>query len=124
MGESKLKPCLFCGGKAKINGRHKFSHWAANGCKYLIWTIYVKCNKCHSRGKPINTVPIISVSDGRHISFYNTKWWRDAYGNVESNAVFEPYIIQAVAAWNTRREPPTPGGAIVPAGNERLRVKP
>ena len=24
-------------------------------------------------------------------------------------------------AWNTRYEPPTPGGAIVPAGNERLR---
>ena len=27
----------------------------------------------------------------------------------------------AAKAWNTRYEPPTPGGAIVPAGNERLR---
>ncbi len=26
----------------------------------------------------------------------------------------------AVKAWNTRHEPPTPGGAIVPAGNDRL----
>ena len=28
---------------------------------------------------------------------------------------------EAIKAWNTRYEPPTPGGAIVPAGNERLR---
>lgn len=27
----------------------------------------------------------------------------------------------AIKLWNTRYEPPTPGGAIVPAGNERLR---
>jgi Lar family restriction alleviation protein len=27
---------------------------------------------------------------------------------------------EAIEAWNTRHEPPTPGGAIVPAGNERL----
>ena len=27
----------------------------------------------------------------------------------------------AIRAWNTRHEQPTPGGAIVPAGNERLR---
>lgn len=26
-----------------------------------------------------------------------------------------------IEKWNTRHEPPTPGGAIVPAGNERLR---
>ena len=26
-----------------------------------------------------------------------------------------------IKKWNTRYEPPTPGGAIVPAGNERLR---
>lgn len=31
------------------------------------------------------------------------------------------YKSDAVQAWNTRHEPPTPGGAIVPAGNERLR---
>ena len=30
-------------------------------------------------------------------------------------------VNKAVKAWNTRHEPPTPGGAIVPAGNERLR---
>lgn len=28
---------------------------------------------------------------------------------------------EAIEAWNTRHEPPTPGGAIVPVGNERLR---
>ena len=28
---------------------------------------------------------------------------------------------EAVGKWNNRIEPPTPGGAIVPAGNERLR---
>lgn len=27
---------------------------------------------------------------------------------------------KAIQAWNTRYEPPTPGGAIVPAGNERM----
>lgn len=28
---------------------------------------------------------------------------------------------EAVGVWNKRHEPPTPGGAIVPAGNNRLR---
>jgi Lar family restriction alleviation protein len=27
---------------------------------------------------------------------------------------------EVIERWNTRYEPPTPGGAIVPAGNERL----
>lgn len=30
------------------------------------------------------------------------------------------YKMDAVQAWNTRHKPPTPNGAIVPAGNERL----
>jgi Lar family restriction alleviation protein len=29
-------------------------------------------------------------------------------------------LEEAIEAWNTRYEPPTPGGAVVPAGNERL----
>lgn len=29
--------------------------------------------------------------------------------------------VRAIQRWNIRYEPPTPGGAIVPAGNERLR---
>ena len=28
---------------------------------------------------------------------------------------------EVIAKWNTRHEPPTPNGAIVPAGNERLK---
>lgn len=28
---------------------------------------------------------------------------------------------EAIAKWNTRHEPPTPNGTIVPAGNERLK---
>lgn len=28
---------------------------------------------------------------------------------------------EAIEAWNTRKEPRTPNGAYVPAGNERLR---
>lgn len=35
--------------------------------------------------------------------------------------VFDRTKKAAVATWNKRHEPPTPGGAIVPAGNERLR---
>ena len=33
----------------------------------------------------------------------------------------EGYQEQAVKSWNTRHEPPTPGGIIVPAGNERFK---
>ena len=29
--------------------------------------------------------------------------------------------LEAIKAWNTRYEPPTPGGPLVPAGNGRLR---
>lgn len=35
--------------------------------------------------------------------------------------VFDRTKKAVVKTWNTRHEPPTPGGAIVPAGNARLR---
>ena len=103
----ELKPCPFCGGKPKINARQsKFIGQNCFGNKKLVWTIYIKCNKCHSRGRPIKTEPIklyegerSSLASG---SFYATEYWRSGSGLMTATINFEPYVKQASEAWNRR----------------------
>jgi hypothetical protein len=79
------------------------------GNKKLVWTIYIKCNSCHSRGKPIKTEPI-KLYDEEHGSiysgsFYHTEFWRGSgSGLMTATLTFEPYVEQATKAWNRRAE--------------------
>jgi hypothetical protein len=104
----ELKPCPFCGGKPKINARQsKFIGQNGYGNKKIVWTVYIKCNKCHSRGKPIKTEPI-KLYDEAHRSlgvgnFYCTEFWRGSgSGLMTATLNFEPYVQQAIEAWNRR----------------------
>lgn len=95
-----LKPCPFCGGKAKINARQSGFHGQNfEGNKKISWTIYIKCNKCHSRGKPIKTDPI------KCCSFYSTEYWLGSgRGLMTATLIFEPYVNIAIEAWNRRAD--------------------
>lgn len=106
----KLKPCPFCGGTPKINARQsKFCGKNNLGNVKLIWTIYVKCNRCHSRGKPIKTEPI-KLYEGERGSigsgnFYNTEFWRGTgRGLMSATLNFEPYVEKSIEAWNRRAD--------------------
>ena len=104
----KLRNCPFCGGKPKICARQ--SEFIGENCfgnKKLVWSVYVKCNKCHSRGKPIKTEPI-KLYDEAHGniqsgSFYSTEFWLGSgRGLMSATLNFEPYVNNAAAAWNRR----------------------
>ena len=104
----EIERCPFCGGNPKINARQsKFCGKNAIGNVKLIWTIYVKCNRCHSRGKPIKTEPI-KLYEGERCSlgsgnFYNTEFWRGTgRGLMTATLTFEPYVEKAIESWNRR----------------------
>ncbi len=104
---NELKPCPFCGGNAKINARQSGFHGEnCYGNKKLSWTIYVKCNKCHSRGKPIKTEPIKLYAEMSHAAigdFYSTEFWLGSgRGFMAATLTFEPYVEKAIEAWNRR----------------------
>lgn len=105
---NKLKPCPFCGGKAKINARQaRFCGKSYDGNVKISWAIYIKCNKCHSRGKPIRTMPIwMYYGEGGSRSvgnFYASKYWgTNGVGLQEANDTFKPYVEEAIEAWNRR----------------------
>lgn len=102
----EIAPCPFCGGKGKIMAKQSSFHGEnALGNKLLGWTLYIKCNKCHSRGKPIKTEPIKLYPDNGYRaigSFYSTIFWGKGNGLEEANQTFSPYVEKAIEAWNTR----------------------
>ena len=107
---TELKPCPFCGGRPKIMARQReFIGMNHFGNKKLVWSIYIKCNSCHSRGKPIKTEPI-KMYDEEHGSigvgnFYCTEFWLGSgSGLMTATIKFEPYVKQAIEAWNRRAE--------------------
>lgn len=101
----EIAPCPFCGGKGKIMARQRSFHGEnALGNKKIRWALYIKCNKCHSRGKPISTEPIKIYTDNGYMigSFYQTRYWANGEGVEEANQTFTPYVEKAIEAWNNR----------------------
>lgn len=96
----KLKPCPFCGGKARVSFRDvKFGGQNYDGDRKIKYRIQVICNKCRSRGKPITTEWIINPNP-HAFQLWNVPEW-DCPAKRQYDA-FAPYIEKAGAAWNTR----------------------
>lgn len=103
----EIEKCPFCKGKAKVNARqHKFYGENDFGNKKISWAVYVVCNKCHARGKPIITEPIKLHKDEIGSlgvgNFWNTKWGMKGNGIKEANETFAPYVEKAIESWNKR----------------------
>lgn len=102
-----LLPCPHCRGKAKVTARQKGFHGQNyQGNKKLSWWVYIKCNKCHARSKPIKTEPIKLYAENSHVSegcFYSTDWHLGVGRGVPvANRIFGPYVKEAIREWNTR----------------------
>lgn len=81
----ELKPCPFCGGKAKISFRQgQFFGWNDFGDVKMRYRLQVICNRCHSRGKPINTQWLVNPKPHTHPE------------------QFTEYVEKATNAWNRR----------------------
>ena len=99
---SELKPCPFCGGKARISFlQTAFAGINGFGDKEIKYRVQIICNKCHSRGKPITTDWMINPYPWQ--SSWNQKY-KKYDKNQEETERFRPYVEQAIEAWNTRAE--------------------
>lgn len=88
-----IKPCPFCGGKARLNFcDYKFIGWTDLGKKNK-YRVQVICNRCKSRGKPIITDALLNANP-----------WGIRFMQEDEilKTEFAPYIQSAIEAWNNR----------------------
>lgn len=91
----KLKPCPFCGGKARISFcDYKFIGQNFKGDKKIKYRVQAICNKCYSRGMPIITDGLINPRPYCMIK-------GDSLVGRQAE-MFNPYIDKAIEAWNRR----------------------
>lgn len=82
--EEKLKPCPFCGGKAKIHSESSFS----SHDNYKIW-VYAKCPKCNISTKAFDS--------------YTMKW-SPYIAEIERKEAIKIPRAKAIEVWNKRSD--------------------
>ena len=100
---TELKPCPFCGGKAKLSFKDvKYGGTNYRGDKKLKYRFQVICNKCHGRGKPITTDFLVNPNP------WNSHYANRNYGNNKyvdgMTEMLAPWAEEAIEAWNRRAE--------------------
>lgn len=99
--DEELKPCPFCGGKAKVSFKdYRFIGWnCVTHAQMKRYRIQVICNKCKSRGQPIitdtlyNPLPYITIWGNQYCDSDKPK---------EETEKFKPFVEKAIEAWNRR----------------------
>ena len=83
----EIKPCPFCGGKAKVSYRKAdFMGQNVFGDVKLKYRVQVICNRCHGRGRPVKTGWMINPRP------------------ITKPEDFTEYVRKAVTGWNDRKE--------------------
>lgn len=94
----EIKSCPFCGGNGKVSFKdYRYIGHSAFGDKKVCYRVQVICNKCRSRGRPVITEALINPNP------YSSKWGNCFGENPAQTKLFEPFVEQAIAAWNTRK---------------------
>lgn len=97
---AELKPCPFCGGKAKISFKnYRFCGQNFKGDKKISYRVQVICNKCRSRGKPVITEPLINPIP--YITVFGNCYGGSERAKAETER-FRPYVEEAINSWNRR----------------------
>lgn len=85
MSNIDLKPCPFCGGKARISHReYRYKGINGYGVKLIKTAFYGMCNKCKATGSKI---------------FEDIHYW-----NGNTGEEIEKASIKAAKAWNRRAD--------------------
>ena len=101
----ELKPCPFCGGKARLRFKDiQLVGVNGFGDRKNIYRVQVICNKCHSRGKPIKTDPLINCNPW--LSVWGHPYCRKEYANNKTiqtqTELVRQWAEKAIEAWNKR----------------------
>lgn len=90
-----LKPCPFCGGKAKISFKdYRFIGYNWIGDRKVMYRVQVICNKCRSRGKPIITPGMVNPNP--YISKWGNCYYEKSERGKKETEMFEPYVHEAI----------------------------
>lgn len=101
MSELKIYDCPFCGGKGKVSFKdYRFHGKNYDGDKKVSYRVQVICNGCRSRGKPIITKPLINPNP--YLSKWGNCYSADSSNCQKQDELFEPYVTEAIQAWNHR----------------------
>ena len=97
----KLKPCPFCGGNGKVSFKdYRFFGQNYIGDRKVSYRVQVICNRCRSRGRPVITDAMINPKP--YISKWGNTYSEDSLVCQSATNDFEPYVKQAIEAWNRR----------------------
>lgn len=100
---SELKPCPFCGGKAKISWVDvDYGGQSGRGDRKNKYRFQVICNRCHSRGKPVKSDWLINCNPWS--SRYTGRNYGESQHVDEQTDMIKPYVDAAISAWNDRKE--------------------
>lgn len=98
---AELKPCPFCGGTGKVLFKdYRFYGQNCVGDKKISYRVQVVCNRCRSRGRPVITDAMINPNP--YITKWGNNYHKDSLKCQYMTLDFEPYVDQAVEAWNRR----------------------
>ena len=98
---AELKPCPFCGGKAKLSFKDvDFAGQNCLGDKKLKYRFQVICNKCHSRGEPVKTDFLINPNPWA--SHYANRKYLQSEKVENMTEMLKPWAEEAIEAWNRR----------------------
>ena len=103
---AELKPCPFCGGKAKLSFKDaEFGGINFLGDRKIKYRFRVICNKCHSRGKPVKTDWLINPNPWGSM-WANCKSRRNQATDVviKRTEMVRPWAEEAIEAWNRRAD--------------------
>ena len=100
---SELKPCPFCGGYPKLSfAETDFYGRNFQGDKKSKYRVQLICRKCYARGKPIKTDYLINCNP--HESYFESRTWLLPDIREKNSKMIEPWVTQAIEAWNRRAE--------------------
>ena len=100
---TELKPCPFCGGKAKLSFADvEFGGRNYNGEKKTKYRFMVICNRCHARGKPVKTDFLINANPWRS-EWSGWGWYAFLGEEIKAQTeLVRPWAEKAIAARNRR----------------------